>query len=97
VRATAGFRRSDASFGAFVVVHMMTSVPFQVNAIGTTLGVPSLATYSKRARSRLSISWLIGFFRISATSLFETELVHQRRDVDQVAYLGPVEQREEAA
>jgi hypothetical protein len=69
VRATAGFRRSDVSFGAFVVVHMTTSVPFQVNAIGTTLGVPSLATYAKRARSRLSISWLIGFFRISATSL----------------------------
>jgi hypothetical protein len=38
VRATAGFRRSDASFAAFVVVHMTTSVPFQANAIGTTLG-----------------------------------------------------------
>ena len=44
VRATAGSRRSDASFGAFVVVHMTTSVPFQVTAIGTTLGVPSPAT-----------------------------------------------------
>ena len=32
------------------------SVPFQVNAIGTTLGVPSLAMYASRARSRLSIS-----------------------------------------
>jgi hypothetical protein len=41
-----GFRRSDASYGAFVVAHMTTSVPFQVNAIGTTLGVPSLATYA---------------------------------------------------
>ena len=69
VRATAGFRRSEASFGAFVVVHMTISAPFQVNAIGTTLGVPSGATYANRAMSRPSISWLIGFRRISATSL----------------------------
>ena len=68
VRATAGFWRSDTSFGAFVDVHMTTSEPFQVNPIGTTLGVPSVATYANRTRSRSSISWLIGFFRVSATS-----------------------------
>jgi hypothetical protein len=48
---------------------MTTSYPFPVNPIGTTLGVASFATYANRARSRLSISWLIGFSRISATSL----------------------------
>jgi hypothetical protein len=44
VRATAGLRRRAGIFGAFFVVHMTTSEPFQVKAIGTVRGVPSLAT-----------------------------------------------------
>ena len=44
VRATIGFARRAASFGAFFDVHMTISEPFQVNAIGTARGVPSLAT-----------------------------------------------------
>ncbi len=44
VRATVGFSLRDASFGAFFVVHMTISEPFQVKAIGTLRGVPSLAT-----------------------------------------------------
>jgi hypothetical protein len=44
VRATAGFWRRAGSFGAFFVVHMTRWEPFQVNAIGMDLGVPSLAT-----------------------------------------------------
>jgi hypothetical protein len=32
------------SFGAFFVVHMTISAPFQVNPIGMVRGVPSLAT-----------------------------------------------------
>ena len=44
VRATVGFSRRAGSFGAFFVVHMTISEPFQVNAIGTLRGVPSLAT-----------------------------------------------------
>ena len=44
VRATIGLWRRDGSFGAFFTVHMTISVPFQVNAIGTLRGVPSLAT-----------------------------------------------------
>jgi hypothetical protein len=44
VRATTGFRRRARSLGAFFAVHMTISVPFQVNAIGTVRGVPSLAT-----------------------------------------------------
>ena len=44
VRATAGFSRRDGSFGAFFAVHMTISEPFQVNAIGTLRGLPSLAT-----------------------------------------------------
>ncbi len=44
VRATVGFARSPWSFGAFLEVHMTTSEPFHVKAIGTLRGVPSLAT-----------------------------------------------------
>ena len=44
VRATIGLSRRAGSFGAFFVVHMTISEPFQVNAIGTLRGVPSLAT-----------------------------------------------------
>ena len=44
VKATDGLLRRAGSFGAFFVVHMMISEPFQVNAIGTLRGVPSLAT-----------------------------------------------------
>jgi hypothetical protein len=44
VRATFGFLRRAESFGAFFVVHMTISEPFQVNPIGTFRGVPSLAT-----------------------------------------------------
>ena len=44
VRATIGFVRRAGSFGAFFVVHMTICEPFQVNAIGTLRGVPSLAT-----------------------------------------------------
>ena len=44
VRATVGLLRRAGSFGAFFVVHMTISEPFQVNAMGTLRGVPSLAT-----------------------------------------------------
>ena len=44
VRATAGLCRSDLIFGAFFGVHMTIVDPFQLNPIGTDLGVPSLAT-----------------------------------------------------
>ena len=43
VRATAGLLRRAGSFGAFFEVHMTIVEPFQVNAIGTLRGVPSLA------------------------------------------------------
>jgi hypothetical protein len=68
VRATAGLRRSEASFGALVGEHMTISDPFQLNPIGTVRGVPSLATYASRVMSRASISWLNGRFRTSVTS-----------------------------
>src|SRR5690349_9320199 len=68
VSATIGFSRRAGSLGAFFVVHMMICEPFQVNAIGTLRGVPSLATYASRVRSRASSSRLIGRFRISVIS-----------------------------
>ncbi|WP_441296815.1 hypothetical protein [Allokutzneria sp. A3M-2-11 16] len=69
VSAIAGFARRDGSFGALVLVHMTISEPFQVKAIGTVRGVPSLATYARRVMSRASSSWLPGRFRTSMTSL----------------------------
>jgi hypothetical protein len=44
VSATSGLCRREGSFGAFFVVQTTISEPFQVNAIGTLRGVPSLAT-----------------------------------------------------
>jgi hypothetical protein len=70
VRATIGFSRRAWSFGALVDVHRTTSDPFQVNPIGMLRGVPSLATYAMRVKSRASISWLSGRFRISVISLW---------------------------
>src|SRR6188472_3207665 len=68
VRATVGLLCRAGSFGAFFVVHMTISAPFQMNAIGTLRGVPSLATYAKRVMSRANSSWLIGRLRTSVIS-----------------------------
>ena len=68
VRATAGLARRLCSFGAFFDVHMTICEPFQTNAIGTARGVPSLATYARRVRSRASSSWLSGRFSTSVIS-----------------------------
>ena len=42
--ARSGVMGGIGGFGAFFVVHMTISEPFQVNPIGTLRGVPSLAT-----------------------------------------------------
>src|SRR5882762_8580149 len=68
VRATIGLARRLGSFGAFFAVQMTISEPFQLNPTGTLRGVPSLATYARRVKSRSNISWLSGRFRTSVTS-----------------------------
>src|SRR5205807_5716148 len=52
----------------FFVVHMTICEPFQTKPIGTLRGVPSLATYARRVRSRANNSLLSGRFRISVIS-----------------------------
>ncbi len=66
--ATAGCSRRADSFGAFFAVVITISESFQTNAIGTTRGVPSLATYDRRVSCWSRSSLLSGWFRTSAIS-----------------------------